>query len=144
MNCSNILGASGALPLRLSRSAPPRISMYLAIAVLLCLLSGRRSAGDRARHLSGGDVEAVPDVDAGDGEYQGPERLLVVVPGDFVPDLVRHRVRPVAEPGGSLGERQCGAFFVREVGRLAPGRHGEEPLVCFACLLGVASMHVDA
>lgn len=33
---------------------------------------------------------------------------LVVVPGGFVPDRVRHRVRPIAEVGHSLGQRQRG------------------------------------
>src|SRR5215213_1884435 len=95
---------------------------------------------EMSRYLPGGDVEAVPDVDASDVEDQGRKRLLVVMAGGLVPDLVRYRVRPIAEPGRGLGERQRGALGVGEVGCLSPGRHCEEPLVCFAELLGDARM----
>jgi hypothetical protein len=40
------------------------------------------------------------------------KRWLVVVPGGLVPDLVGCRVRPIAEPGGGLGERQRAAFGI--------------------------------
>ena len=57
---------------------------------------------------------------------------------------VRHRVLPVAEPSDRLGEGQRGAPGIGEVGRIAPGRHGEEALVRFACLPEDARVHVDA
>src|SRR5215210_8903080 len=44
-----------------------------------------RSAGPRPRHLPGGGVEAVPEVDRGDREDQGCERRFVVVPGCLLP-----------------------------------------------------------
>ena|SRR2546426_2883441 len=72
----------------------------------------------------------------------GPKRRLVVAPGDLVPDLVGYRVRPVGYTGDGLGER--GTFGVGEVGRLPLGRHGEEALVCFACLLKEAAVTVNA
>ena len=46
--------------------------------------------------------------------------------------------------GATVGESQCGAFGVGEVGRLPPGRHREEALVRFSRLLEVAGVHVDA
>src|SRR5260221_14596264 len=113
MNCSNILGASGALPLRLSRSAPPRISMYLAIAVLLCLLSGRRSAGDRTRHLSGGDVEAGPGGETGGGGHEDPRGPFALVRGGFLADLDPAPPAPGGEAGGGAGGRARGGVFVR-------------------------------
>jgi len=59
------------------------------------------------------------------------------VPGGVFPDLVGHRVRPVAEPSDGLGERQRGAFGLGEPGRIPPGRHREETLVRFAFLLAL-------
>src|SRR5207302_3253326 len=46
-------------------------------------------------------------------------------------------------PGDGLSEREGGTFSVGEVGSLPPGRHGEEALVCFACLLGAACARVN-
>jgi hypothetical protein len=66
------------------------------------------------------------------------------VPGGLLEDPVGHRIRPVAQACGGLGERQRGAFGFGEVGRLSLGRHREEPLVRFARLLEVAGVHVDA
>src|SRR2546427_2311106 len=66
------------------------------------------------------------------------------MPGGLAPDLVGYRVGPIAQPGDGLGERQGRAFGVVEAGRLAPGRHGEEALVRFACFPGVACARVDA
>src|SRR5438477_11115488 len=97
-----------------------------------------------ARHLPGGGIEAVEEVGRGDHEDQGCEPLLVVVPAGLVPDRVWDRVGPIGETGGSLGEREGGTFGVGEVGCLPPGRHGEEALVCFACLLGAACARVNA
>src|SRR6266487_5164966 len=95
-------------------------------------------------HLSGGGVEAVEEVGRGYHEDQGRESLLVVVLAGLAPDLVGNRVRPIGETGGSLGEREGGTFGVGEVGCLPPGRHGEEALVCFACLPGAACTRVNA
>jgi hypothetical protein len=75
-------------------------------------------AGARARHLPGGDVEAVPEVDQGDVDDQGRQRWLVIVPGGLAPDLVGYRVRPVAELRGGLGQRQRGAFGVGDFAAL--------------------------
>jgi len=62
--------------------------------------------------------------------------LLVVVAGGLFPDLVGDRYGAVADAGGSLGERQCGALGVVEVRGLSPGRYGEQPLVGLAELAG--------
>src|SRR5260370_22347969 len=98
----------------------------------------------RARHLPGGSVEAVEEIGCGDDKDQSREPLLVVVPASFVPDLVWDRVRTVGETGGGLGEREGSPFGVGEVGRLPPGRHSKESLVCFACLLRAACAVVKA
>src|SRR6266851_3086060 len=89
--------------------------------------AGRRpkSFTTTIRHLLGGDVEAVPNVDQGDRDNQGRERRLVVVPSSLVPYLVRYRVRPITEPGDGLGECQRSAFSIGEVGRIPPGSHFE-------------------
>src|SRR4051812_579912 len=97
-----------------------------------------------SRDLPGRGVEAVPDVDQRDLENQGRTRGLVIMPGDFIPDVVRHRVRPIAEPGDGLSERECGAFGVGKVGSVSPGRHGEEARVRLACLPELARVHVNA
>ena len=97
-----------------------------------------------ARHLPGGGIEAVEEVGSGDREDQGRQSLLIVVPGGLVVDLVWDRVGLVGETGDSLGEREGGTFGVGEVGCLPPGRHGEEALVCFACLLSAACARVNA
>src|SRR5207245_8454550 len=142
-------GPRGLVIPRSARSRPSTTADPLTLAthgatadgaVTACRRDARaarcRSASPLACHLSGGDVEAVPDVDRGDGEDQGRQRRLVVVPGGLVPDVVWYRVRPVVEPGDSLRECQSGALGIGEVGRLPPGRHGEEALVGFAGLLG--------
>jgi len=85
-----------------------------------------------ASHLPGGDVEAVPDVDAGDGEDQGRQCLLVVVPGGFVPDLIGYRSALSLMRVTASVQRQRRTLGIGEVGRIPPGRHCEEPLVCFA------------
>jgi drug/metabolite transporter (DMT)-like permease len=92
------------------------------------LFAGSRSAPG-ASHLPGGHVEAVEDVGRRDHEEQGREATLIVVPGHLVPDLVGHRVGPVAEPGHGLGQGKRGPFGLGEVRRLPPGRHREQPLV---------------
>src|SRR5215208_248455 len=104
----------------------------------------RRSAGSRARHLPDGHCGAVPEVDQGDLYDQGRQRRLVVVPGGLLEYPVGNRIRPVAQAGGGLGERQRGALGVAEVGRLSPGRHREQALVRFARFLEVAGVHVYA
>ena len=58
-----------------------------------------------ACNLPCGDIEAIPEVDTGYSDDQGRECLLVVMQGRRVPDLVRHRIPPIAEAGRSLGER---------------------------------------
>jgi O-acetylserine/cysteine efflux transporter len=83
----------------------------------------------RTGHLPGGHSEAVEDVGRRDHEDQGREATLIVVPGGLVPDVVRHRVRPVAEPGHRLGEGQRGLLGAGEVRRLPPGRHRKQPFV---------------
>ena len=89
-------------------------------------------------------MEAVEAVGCGAQEDQDRQSLLVVVPGGLVRDLVWDRVGPVGKAGDGLGEREGGTFGVGEVGCLPPGRHGEEALVCFACLLGAACARVNA
>jgi len=64
--------------------------------------------------------------------------------GDLVPELVGHRVGPVAQARDRLGERQRGALGVGEVGRVPPGGHGEQLLLGGVRFLGVAPAVVDA
>jgi O-acetylserine/cysteine efflux transporter len=92
------------------------------------LTAGSKSA-PRASRLLDGDVEAVVDVRRRDHEEQCREATLIVVPGRLVPDLVGHRVGPVAEPGHGLGKGERGPLGVGEVRRVPPRRHGEQPLV---------------
>ena len=99
-----------------------------------------------ARRLLDGDIDAVEEVGHGDHENDGGQPLLVIVPGGFLPDLVRNRVGPVGETGDGLGECEGGAFGVGEVGCVAPSCDCEEALVCFTCVFnlslhGVASVH---
>lgn len=75
-----------------------------------------RLAGDRARHLLGGGVEAVEEIGRGDRRDTGGQSLLVVVPGGLVPDRVEDRVGPIGETGGSLNERQGSPFGIAEGG----------------------------
>src|ERR1700730_3032462 len=98
----------------------------------------------RACDLSGGNVETVEDVGRGDRKDQSRQRRLLVMTCGLVPDVVGNRIRPVAEPGNGLGERQRGAFGVGKIGRFSPGRHREEAIVCFTHLLGFTSATVNA
>src|SRR5712691_5936861 len=66
------------------------------------------------------------------------------MPRGLVPDRVRHRVRPVAQPGYGLGQRQRGTLGVAEVGHLPPRRHREQALFRLARLLLREARHVDA
>src|SRR5690606_8261937 len=50
-------------------------------------------------HLPGGGVEAVPDVDAGDGQQQPGQLLLVVVGDRRRPDVVGDGVLAVGQAG---------------------------------------------
>src|SRR5579871_2972890 len=106
--------------------------------------AGLRGLPPLTRDLLRGHVEAIPDIDRSDGEEQGRQGRLVIVPGRLVPDLVGDRVRPVAKSGYGLGERQRGALGIGEVGGVAPRRHGEEPFIGLAGILEVAGVHVDA
>src|SRR5207253_3911316 len=92
-------------------------------------ISENPSSAPCTRLLPSADVEPVEEVRRRDHEDQRREPPLVVVTGRGVPDLVGHRVGPVAEPGDRLGERQRGPFGLGVVGGLPPGGHGENPLV---------------
>jgi O-acetylserine/cysteine efflux transporter len=92
----------------------------------------------RAGHLPGGDVEAVVDVSGSDHEDQGRKAPLIVVPGGLGPDLVGHRVGPVAEPGHHLGKSQRSPLGAGVAGCLPPGRDAVQPLVGLAGCLRVA------
>jgi len=48
--------------------------------------------------LPGGGVEPVPEVDGGDAEHERAERGLVVGADGVGPDLVGHRLAPLAQP----------------------------------------------
>src|SRR5215212_9698080 len=104
----------------------------------------RRCSAPGPRHLPGGDVEAVEEIGRSDTEDQGSKPSLIVVPCGLAPDLVRHRIRPVAKARGCLSERQRGALGIGEVGRLPPGRHREDAFVGLAHLLGAACARVNA
>src|SRR6266540_3918316 len=100
--------------------------------------------GPFAGHLAGGDVEPVPGVDRGDVGDQGGQRWLAVVLGGLVPDFAGHRVGPVGQPGGGLGQGQGGPLGFGEVGGVPPGRQGGQALVGLAGLLGRAGVHIEA
>src|SRR4029453_16517688 len=69
-------------------------------------------------------------------DYRG-HALLVVVGGGSVPHLVGHRVRPVGQPGGGLGQRQRGPLGVTEIRRFPPGRDRGQ------ALLGLPPLRAD-
>jgi hypothetical protein len=97
----------------------------------------RAFGGPFAGNLPGSDVDAVEDVHGGDPQDQRGQPLLVVVPGGFVPDLVRYGIGPVAESGDGFREGQGGAFGVVEVRGIPPSGKGEEPLVFLAVFSGL-------
>ncbi len=63
--------------------------------------------------------------------------------GGLVPDRIRHRVLAIGKARDGFGQRQRGALGVGEIGRVAPGRDGEQALVGLAQLAGDLRMHVD-
>src|SRR5688572_28466681 len=93
---------------------------------------------------SRGEVETIPDIHGGDRNDQSRERLLVIMTGGFLPHLVRHRVRAIADARDGLGECQRGALRFRVVRRIPPSRYDENPLVRLAFVLEVARMVIDA
>src|SRR5262245_35516465 len=109
----------------------------------MLLLSGGFAPG-LAGDLSGGDVQAIPDVDRRDRQEQRRQRLLVVVPRRFVPDRVGDALAPIGNPRERLGERQRRPLGIVEVRRIPPRRDREEPLVRFAVLPGQLLVHVQA
>src|SRR5215831_11172709 len=62
-------------------------------------LPGPKTSAPAPDRLPDGDVDPVVDVGQRDHQQQGGQSLVVVVPGRLVPDLVRHGVGPVREPG---------------------------------------------
>src|SRR5215472_5269292 len=97
----------------------------------------------RAHSLPGGGAEAGKEVGGGDHEDQGCQPLLVVVPGGLVPDRVGDWVRLIGYTGDGLGKREGGTFAFAKGGCFTPGRHGKEPLVCFACFLEEARVRLN-
>jgi len=130
-------GSPAASP---GRDRPPLTSPATSRMRLLNRLLAPASAG---RLLDGG-VEPIEEAGRGDHEDDGCEPLLVVMAGGLVPDLVRHRICAVAEPGGGLGQRQRGPLGVGKVRRLPPGRYRPEPLVGLTRLLCGACARVHA
>ena len=59
-----------------------------------------------ARRLAHRDIEPVPDIDVGDCQNQRREFGLIEMLVGLAPDLVRHRIGPVADPGQGLRQRQ--------------------------------------
>jgi hypothetical protein len=87
-------------------------AFYLTAVLIYCWRISRVLAGSApgsARHLPGGDVEPVEEVGRGNGEDEGGQPFLVVMPGGLVPDLVRDRIGSVAEPGDGFGQGERGA-----------------------------------
>src|SRR5581483_11089139 len=105
---------------------------------------GTKSLRDGAGGLPDDHIESVPDVDEPDLDDERGERLLVVMALGLVPDFVGDGVGAVGDPRGGLGQRERGPFAFREIGRVAPGGHGVDPLVRIARALQLARMHVDA
>ena len=97
-----------------------------------------------ACHLPSSGIEAVEEIGYADHKDQGSQSLLVVVADGLVVDLVWDGVGPIGKPGDGLGECEGGTFGVGEVGCLPPGRHSEEALVRFACLLSATCARVNA
>src|SRR5437763_5831993 len=69
-----------------------------------------------ARYLAGGDVQAVPEVDIGDGHDECGQLLLVEMVSSLVPDVVGDRVGAVAEPGHGFCQLEGGALGASEEG----------------------------
>ncbi len=92
------------------------------------------SALPRARHLLGGDVEAVKQVCGGDGQNQRRELRFVEVARDFVPNLVWQRFAVFREPSEGFGQSQSRPLRVGKEGRITPRRNGGEAFVGFSCL----------
>ena len=97
-----------------------------------------------ARDLPGGGVDAVERVDRRDRHHQGRQLRLGVVAGGIVPDLVRHRVGPVGQPGGRLGERERRTLGIAEVRRLAPRGDEMGALAALAHVFELARVDVHA
>src|SRR3712207_9514952 len=110
---------------------PPRSTLF----PYTTLFRSGGSAAPLPRRLPDGDGRAVPEVDQGYLDDQGRQRRRVVVAGGVLEDPVGHRVGAVGKARGRLRERQRGALGFGVVGRLPPGRHGEDPLVRLAGLL---------
>jgi len=108
-------------------------------------LFGLGGFGPFAGDLSGGDVEAVPDIGHGDVQDEGGKLRFVVVTLGFVPNVVGDGVGTIAESCDGFGEREGGAFGIGEVGCVAPSGDGEEALHGFLRLLEAkAHVHADA
>src|SRR5262249_2900716 len=88
--------------------------------------------------------ETVEDVSGGDREDQRRKRLLIVVAGSFVSNLIGHPGRPVAKPRDGPGGRPRGPLRVGGKRGIPPSPPGKEALVGFACLFGVARARVNA
>jgi hypothetical protein len=68
-----------------------------------------RSGLPLARDLASRDIEAVPDVDAGDGQDEGRQGSLVVVVRGVVPHRVGDGIRTVAQACDGFGQGEGGA-----------------------------------
>src|SRR5215467_4599769 len=67
------------------------------------------------------------------------------VASSLLPYFIGYRVHPIAEPGHHFAECERSAFGLREIGRVAPGSHGSDPLIAGTCLpkLSGVSVHAD-
>ena len=62
----------------------------------------------------------------------------------FFPDLIGHRVGPVADASERFGERQCGTLSLIKAGVVPPSRYSENALIALTRFLQIARMHINA
>jgi hypothetical protein len=85
-----------------------------------------------ARDLPRGGVDAVESVDGGDRDYERGQLRLVVVSCRLLLDVVRHRVRPVRDPGRGFGQRPRGPLGLGEVRGFSTGGDRVDAFLGFA------------
>ena len=122
---------TGHFPLKLSTSTLYPLSSHngkrLIVAIHCCQCWMQylpRSA--EGRHFARRHADAIPGVDDSDGDDQRRHGFFVVMPGSFIPEIIRHRIRAVAEAGGGFGEGEGAALGSAKNG---DSRHAAPPKI---------------
>src|SRR5437762_11662562 len=102
------------------RIRPPPRSTLFPYTTLFRSLPGFRGLQPLARNLESAGIEAIPDVDRRDGQQQSSEGPFIVMPCALTPDVVRNRVRAVAEARHGLCESERCALGIAGVRCIAP------------------------